>query len=105
MSVTDKDTRENILLLAELAEATGGVTLETVRQAENLKSLPREQVRASEEKIAAKFARVSSKLTPLQRFMKWSVSDRRSRTISPFSQVTVSEWLENRIKEGTIEGL
>ncbi len=37
--------------------------------------------------------------------MKWSVSDRRSRTISPFSQVTVSEWLENRIKEGTVEGL
>jgi len=44
-------------------------------------------------------------LTPLQRFMKWSVSDRRSRTISPFSQETVSEWLENRIKEGTVEGL
>ena len=34
--VTDKDTREDILLLAELAEATGGVTLETVGQAENL---------------------------------------------------------------------
>jgi hypothetical protein len=37
--------------------------------------------------------------------LKWSVSDRRSRTISPFSQITVSEWLENRIQEGTIEGL
>jgi hypothetical protein len=37
--------------------------------------------------------------------MKWSVSDRRNRTISPFSQETVSEWLENRIKEGTVEGL
>jgi hypothetical protein len=37
--------------------------------------------------------------------MKWSVSDRRSRTISPLSQVTVSEWLENRIKEGTVKGL
>lgn len=37
--------------------------------------------------------------------MKWSVSDRRSRTISPLSQVAVSEWLENRIKEGTVEGL
>ena len=33
--VTDKDTREDIFLLAELAEATGGVTLETVGQAEN----------------------------------------------------------------------
>ena len=103
--VTDKDTREDILLLAELAEATGGVTLETVGQAENLKLLTPEQIRASREKIAAKFSSPPSKLTPLQRFMKWSVSDRRSRTISPFSQVTVSEWLENRIKEGTVEGL
>jgi hypothetical protein len=81
------------------------VTLETVGQAENLKLLTPEQVIASREKIAAKFSEPSSKLTPLQRFMKWSVSDRRSRTISPFSQVTVQEWLENRIKEGTVEGL
>src|SRR6266480_3175977 len=103
--VTGKDTREDILLLAELTEATGGVTLETVGQAENLKLLTPEQVRASWEKIVAKFSGPSSKLTPLQRFMEWSVADRRNRTISPFSQVTVSEWLENRIKEGTVEGL
>ncbi len=103
--VTGKDTREDILLLAELTEATGGVTLETVGQAENLKLVTPEQVKTSREKIAAKFARVSSELTPLQRVMKWSASDRRSRTISPFSQVPVSEWLENRIKEGTVEGL
>jgi hypothetical protein len=37
--------------------------------------------------------------------MQWSVGDRRSRTISPLSQETISEWLENRIKEGTVEGL
>ena len=37
--------------------------------------------------------------------MKWSVSDHRTRTISPCLQVTVSDWLENRIKEGTIEDL
>jgi hypothetical protein len=37
--------------------------------------------------------------------MKWSVADRRSRAISPFLQATVSEWLEIRIKEGTVEGL
>jgi hypothetical protein len=104
-TMTEKDTREDILLLAELAEATGGVTLETVGQAEDLKLLAPEQVRASREKIAAKSLEPSSKLTPLQRFMKWSVSDRRSRTISPFSQVKVSEWLENRIKEGTVEAL
>jgi hypothetical protein len=103
--VTDKDTREDILLLAEVADATAGVTLETVGQAENLKLLTPEQITATWEKIAAKFTGMSSGLTPLQRFLKWSVSDRRNRTISPLSQVTVSEWLENRIKEGTVEAL
>jgi len=68
--VTDKDTREDILLFAELAEASGGATLETVGQAENLKLLAPEQVRASWEKIAAKFLEPFSKLTSLQRFMK-----------------------------------
>ena len=103
--VTDKDTEEDVLLLAELAEAMAGVTLETVEQAENVKLLAAEQVLASWKKIAAKFSGPASKLTPLQQFMEWSVSDRRNRTISPFSQVTLSECLENRIKEGTVEGL
>ena len=76
-----------------------------VGQAENLTVLTPEQIRTSWEKIATKFLGPSSKMTPLQRFLKWSVADRRSRTISPFSQVTVPEWLENRIKEGTVEGL
>ena len=57
--MTDKDTREDILLLAELAEATGGVALETVGQAENLKLLTPEQMRASREKIAAKYLETS----------------------------------------------
>ena len=96
--MTDKDTTEDILLFAELAETTGGVTLETVGQGENLKLLTPQEIRASREKIAAKFTGPSSKLTPLQRFMKWSVSDRTTRTISPFSQKTISEWLEDRIK-------
>jgi dipeptidyl aminopeptidase/acylaminoacyl peptidase len=103
--VTGKETREDILLLAELAKATGGVTLETVGQGENLKLVTPEQVIASLEKVAAKFSRPPSELTPLQRVMKWSVSDRRSRTISPFLQATASEWLESSIKEGTVEGL
>ena len=100
-----KDTTEDILLVAELAEAIGGMTLETAGQAEDLKLLALEQVRASREKIAAKFVDSPSKMTPLQQFMKWTGSDQRSRTISPFSQKTVPEWLENRIREGTVEGL
>jgi WD40 domain-containing protein len=105
VSATDKDTTDDVLLLAELAEAASGVALETVGQAENLTALTFEQRDTTWQKIAAKFARASSELTSLQRFLKWSVSDRRSRTISALSQETVSEWLENEIKEGTVEGL
>jgi WD domain, G-beta repeat. len=103
--VLDKDTREDILLLAQLAEATTGVALETLGQAENFTVLTPEQSEATREKITAKYAGMSSGLTPLQRLLKWSVADRRNRTISALSQETVSEWLENRIKEGTVEGL
>jgi hypothetical protein len=53
MTTTSKDTTEDILLFAELAEATAGVTLETVGRAENFKLLTPEQVSASREKIAA----------------------------------------------------
>ena len=104
-TMTDKETRKDILLLAELTKATAGMALETVGQGENFKSLSLEQMRASRDKVAATFSSPPSQLTPLQRFMKWSVADHRSRIISPFSRQTVSEWLENTIKEGTIEGL
>ncbi len=57
VSATDKDTREDVLLLAELAEATAGVTWETVGHSENLELLAPEQVRASGKKIAAKLSR------------------------------------------------
>ena len=96
--MTNKDTREDIFSLAELAEATGGVTLETVGQVENLKLLTPERIRATWEKVAAKFARPSSIITPLERFLKWSVADRSTRTISPFSRETVSEGLKNRLR-------
>jgi len=69
------------------------------------KLLPPDQVRATREKIAANFGRQSSGLTPVERLLKWSVSDPRRRTISPFSKVTAPEWIENRIKEGTFESL
>jgi hypothetical protein len=55
VSLTYKGTKEDILLLAELAEATAGVSWETVEQRENLKFLAPEQVIGLREKIAAKF--------------------------------------------------
>lgn len=37
--------------------------------------------------------------------MKWSVSERRAGTISPFSELTVAKWIGNRITKGTLDGL
>jgi hypothetical protein len=102
-AVTKKDTKEDILLLSALSETMGGVTLESAERAENFTTLRSEPIGAIREKIAAKLTGVPFELSPLQRFLKWCVADRRSRTISPFSQETVSEWLQNRINEGTVE--
>src|SRR6266536_1121218 len=104
-AATKKDTKEDILLLSALSETMGGVTLESAEQAENFTTLRSEPIGTIREKITAKLPGAPSELSPRQRFLNWSVADRRTRTISPFSQVTVPEWLENRIKEGRVEGL
>ena len=36
---------------------------------------------------------------------RWFLADRSTRTISPFSKITVPEYIENRIKENTAESL
>ena len=36
---------------------------------------------------------------------RWFLADPATRTVSPFSKVTVSEFIENRIKENTVESL
>jgi len=36
---------------------------------------------------------------------RWFLADRSTRTISPFSKVTVPQYIENRIKENTTESL
>jgi tetratricopeptide (TPR) repeat protein len=100
-----QDRMEDFLLLADLAEASCGVALQTSGQSEILNLIPANQVKAIREKIAARFRAPSSNLTPVQRLLKWSVSDRRNRTISPFSELTVAEWAENRIKARTPYGL
>ena len=105
LSSKDKETPEDVLLLAELAEATGRLALQNSGQAELRNVLPAKQVTATLEKIAAKFRTPYSTLTPLQRFLNWSVSERGSRTISPFSALTIAEWVENRITDGTRDSL
>ena len=64
-----------------------------------------EKVKATRERIAAKFAGESLGLTPLQRLLKWSVMDLKNSTISPFCNLTVAVWIEDRIGWGTVEGL
>jgi hypothetical protein len=104
-AISKQDTPDDMLLLADLAEAACGSVLQTSGQSEILNLLPPYQVTATREKIAAKLARQSSGLTPIERLLKWSVSDPRRRTISPFSKLTVPEWIGNRIKDGTFESL
>src|SRR5580704_10265261 len=53
----------------------------------------------------SKFSGSFSTLTPLQRLLKWSVANPRTRPISPFSDLTVADWVNNRIKEGRLDDL
>jgi hypothetical protein len=104
-AIRNQDTPDDALLLADLAESACGSVLQASGQSGILILLHPDQVKATREKIAAKFERQSSELTPVERLLKWSVSDPRRRTISPFAKLTVPEWIENRIKEGTVESL
>jgi WD40 repeat protein len=103
-TISGKDTGESVRLLAELAEASGDAALQTVGQAEILNVLTSERVKEKRAKIAATVAGPSARLSPLEQFLKWSVSQRQNRTVSPFSELTVPEWIENRIDEGTLGG-
>ena len=40
-----------------------------------------------------------------EQLLKWSVSEPRWRSLSPFSKRTVADWVEDRIKEGSPNGL
>src|SRR5580704_4156404 len=100
-----KQLSEAEQLLADLAETSCGFALQTSGRSEIPDALTPDHGRATREKIRTKFAGPSSTLTPLQRLMKWSVSDPRRRTISPFSNLTVPEWIENRINEEALEDL
>jgi len=77
--IRNQDAPDDVLLLADLAEAACGSVLQTSGQTEILKLLPPDQVRATRKKIAAKFGRQSSGLTPVERLLKWSVSGPRRR--------------------------
>jgi WD domain, G-beta repeat len=104
-TITRKDSDDDANLLADLAEATGGFALQAFGETEILAALSPGQAKATRDKIAVKFPGPPSQLTPLQRFLKWSVSGTRTRTISPFSDLTVAEWVQNRIREGTLGDL
>jgi hypothetical protein len=103
--ITTNDSADDVNLLADLAEATSGLSLQAFGQTEILAALTPDQVTATRNEIAVKSPEPPSKLTPLQRFLKWSVSGARTRTISPFSDLTVADWVKNRIKEGTLDDL
>lgn len=98
-------TDDTILLLAELAEVTGGKAFESAGQAEILTTLPSTQGIAARQEIAKLLADEAGHLTELERFLKWSVTDRQSRTISSFSNLSLAGWIENRMKESPMDDL
>jgi hypothetical protein len=105
LDLQSRNSNEDMLLLADLAETTSGFALQSSGQADILHPLSGDQINATRRIIADRFSVSSKSLTVLQRFLKWSVSDPRNRTISPFSELTVPEWVENMIKEGTLDSL
>jgi dipeptidyl aminopeptidase/acylaminoacyl peptidase len=105
-TTTRKDSATDVNFLADLAEATAGLALQASGQTEILAALTQDHVKATRDTIAVKFPGPPSQLTPLQRFLKWSVSGgARTRAISPFSDLAVADWVKNRIKEGTLDDL
>ena len=78
-TISDKETEEDMLLLADLAEATAGFAPQTSGQAEILNVLSADQINAARQIIAGRFSAASKNLTPLQRFLKWSVSGSKKR--------------------------
>ena len=80
--------------------ASCGVTVQQSDQSEFMKPLSGEEITAIRKKVAARFPSSSSSLTPLKRFMTWSISDRENRTVSPFSNLRTAEWLRNVISDG-----
>lgn len=104
-AISDKDAAEDLRLLAGLAEASSGLLVERPDQPEVLHAMTSEEVRAEWNKIVERFPGTVAVLTPLQRFLKWSASEPSGRTISPFFELTVGQWIETRINEGTIDGL
>ena len=104
-AISSPASAEDVLLLADLAEATAGVVLQSSGQAEILNVLTPEQVKATRQKIAGRFAESASGLTPLQRCLQWSVSNPSRRSLSPFSKRTLSPWVEERINDGILDGL
>ena len=99
------DSKETSMLLADLAEVYGGVAFGTSSQAAALETLEAERVASIRKNIAEKMTRAAQPLTPVQRFLQWSVANRQSRTISPLSELTLPVWIENRIKDGELAGL
>jgi WD40 repeat protein len=105
LTTSHKDNVDELLLLADLVDATAGVTLNISGQEEVLTSLSADNIEAIKKRIVATFSNKSVDPTPLARFIRWSVSDSKDRTISPFSIVTISQWLEAKINDGKRDAL
>ena len=84
-TTSDKDTAEDVRLLADLAEATGGVAVQAFGADGDFSCADSRSGQSNAGENRCQLRRAIFELTPLQRFLKWSVFGAEDRTISPFS--------------------
>jgi WD40 repeat protein len=86
--------------LAELAEAMSGERLNAQGVIEPLRKRSARDLDQVRNRVLR-----DAKEDDWARWGRWLLADPVTRTISPFSKVTVPEYIENRIKENTAESL
>ena len=83
--------------LAELAEVIGGHVIDT--SGELTETTPRDrQARLAE--LRERANRDTEVASPVDAFVKWLLSDPAARTVSPFSKLTVPDYVQRLLSEG-----
>jgi WD40 repeat protein len=95
-------SRKDIDLLALLAETVGGVRLTPTGL---LDYSPCTAALPNCDEIQRRLRARPELNSEVRLFVNWFLADHSTRTISPYSKISVPEYIENRIKENTAESL
>ncbi len=80
-----------------LAEAVAGVRL---TDGGDMEPVPIEAYLQLRDRLQS-----ANPVTPIERWLAWFFGDRRNRTVSPFSAMTLREYVLRCVEEGTVESL